>query len=162
MAFSTWQEHEKYRNYRRDRAGFERWLVDSRSKQTGGDAQLDALVALLSPIFHFLGDGYRSDILERRAWVLLYALCPDLLNGEDMVTAAKRWGVTKQAVHYQLKELRKILPDLVIDTDSRKGHALDKAGWKERHRQGQLRRHANRRELRAQLKLEGFNRRAAA
>lgn len=162
MAFSSWQEHEKYRNYRRDRAGFEQWLVDSRAKQTGADAQLDALVALLSPLFQYLADGKRSGLLERRAWILLYALRPDLLDGEDMVTAAKRWGVTKQAVHYQLEHLRELLPDLIIDTDSRKGHALDKAGWKERHRQGQLRRHANRRELRTELKLQGFNRRAAA
>ena len=162
MAFSTWQDRDKYFNYRRDRAGFEQWLIDGRTEAGGAEDQLQTLISFLGPIFDFLGDGHRFGMLERRAWILLYALRPDLLNGEDMTTASKRWGVSKPAVHYQLEHLRKAIPSLVIDTDARKGHAMDKAASSERHSMANFKRHAAQRLKRAALKAEGFKKRAAA
>jgi len=162
MAFSTWQDRELYHNYRRDRAGFQQWLIDGRSEANGASDQLETLISFLGPIFDYLADGHRFGVLERRAWILLYALRPDLLDGEDMTTASKRWGVSKPAVCYQLEHLRKALPNLVIDTDARKGHAMDKTASNERHRVANLKRHAERRGREAELRAEGFKKRIAA
>jgi hypothetical protein len=162
MSFSTWQEREKYLTYRRDRAGFNQWLLDGRKSSSGADTQLEMLVSLLAPVFDYLGDGYRFGTLERRAWMLLYALRPDLLKGEDMATAARRWGVSKVALHHQLRELRQVLPYLKVDTNIRKGHALDKAASAERKRIAGIERHRKRALKRAALKTEAFRNRVAA
>lgn len=52
------------------------------------------------------------------AWTLIYALRPDLLDGETMKEAGERFGVGKVRMQQFLRELRIAVPDLHIDTDT--------------------------------------------
>jgi hypothetical protein len=113
------------------------WLLSSREFVDEPERLLSALTDLLRPVFVYLADGYKNGVLERRAWMLLYALRPDLIGGEDMSTFAARQGVTKPAIHQQLAHLRNALPGLRIDTDTRKGHVVDKAASSLRKADGQ-------------------------
>lgn len=115
-----------------ERQSLDDWLRSQRGCGDESELLLSAFVDLLRPVFVYLADGYKNGVLERRAWVLLYALRPDLIGGEDMTTFAIRQGVTKPAIHAQLAHLRNVLPGLRIDTDTRKGHALDKvaSSWR--------------------------------
>jgi hypothetical protein len=125
------------------------WFLSRREFIDEPERLLSALADLLRPVFLYLADGYRNGVLERRAWVLLYALRPDLIGGEDMTTFAARQGVSKAAIHFQLGHLRNALPGLRIDTDSRKGHAVDKVVSSLRKADGQR--------ARAKRRLSLFN-----
>ncbi|MDR2673949.1 MAG: hypothetical protein LBC18_03545 [Opitutaceae bacterium] len=140
MNTHTHEQLESIAAARFERRSLNDWLLSRRECVDDPEALLSALVDLLRPVFVYLADGYKNGVLERRAWTLLYAMRPDLIDGEDMSTFAARQGVTKPAIHAQLAHLRNALPGLRIDTDTRKGHALDKAVSSLRKAEGQRRR----------------------
>jgi hypothetical protein len=136
--FANWGEYDKYLQRRCDRSAFREWLLQAR--QEDPDTILETFSEILGVVFVFLADGLATSQsrqthgLEQRAWVLLYAVRPDLIHGESTVDAAERMGLTPGALRQKLMELREVIPALKIDTDSRRGHAMDKAASSERKR----------------------------
>jgi hypothetical protein len=128
---SPQSDFDRLTDYRVNRESFLSWLRDQRA-DVSAEEGFAILADLLTPVFLYLAEGYQKKTLEVRAWVLLYALRPDLLDGESMSDFARKRGVTKPAIHQKLAELRRVLPGLHINTDSRRGHAFDKATSSER------------------------------
>jgi hypothetical protein len=149
---SHWSDYEKYLQRRCDRRTFRDWLIQCRDEDP--ETVLTAFADILGEVFQFLAlgmetpAGLKSHSLEQRAWVLLYAIRPDLINGESSVDAAERMGVTPAALRQKLMELRSRIPALKIDTDSRRGHSNDKEGERQRRGDAVRRRHAELRKLR--------------
>lgn len=148
--FGNWSDYEKYLQRRCDRRAFQDWLIQCRAEDP--ETVLQVFADILGDVFQFLASGVanptalRHHALEQRAWVLLYAIRPDLLNGESTVDAAERMGVTPAALRQKLMHLRDLIPALKIDTDSRRGHSTDKEGERVRRGDAVRRRHAFRRE----------------
>jgi hypothetical protein len=124
-------------HYRVNRESVLSWLREQRA-ELSAEGGFAILAELLTPVFLYLAEGYQKKTLEIRAWVLLYALRPDLLNGESMSDFARKRGVSKPAIHQKLSELRRMIPALEIDTKSRKGHTTQKELSSERKRQARL------------------------
>lgn len=99
------------------------------------DARAIKLLAeLLTPLFQYLADGYKWGNLDIRAFLVLYALRPDLVNGESMTEAGKRFGVKRQSVQHLLNVLKETVPSLEIDSESRRGREGDRSLSVERGR----------------------------
>lgn len=109
---------------RSDRSEFQRWVAERRSDSP--EEQFAEMAALLSPLFQYLADGRARGNLEMRAWLVLYALYPHLLEGETMAEFAKKTGVQQSALSFHLDRLRHYVPGLSVDTLSRCGCARDK------------------------------------
>lgn len=116
---------------RRNRERFELWMqhrldLQARRDWTHPADQLDgvegeqALARMarewLTPILLFLAEGYtnmgkdKCGSLDKRAWALIYAIRPDLLNGHVMADAARRWGVDESAMNYFVRRFEEYVP----------------------------------------------------
>lgn len=112
-----------------NRRAYQTWLRQFRHLDEEDEGALDVFSEMLVTVFLYFADGYkfgpfeerRSRVLGMRAWVLLYALRPDLLDGESMTDGARKFGVTRQSMQTQLENLRRYLPALEIDSESRRG-----------------------------------------
>ena len=100
-----------------DRRELARWLVEQRRVEDY--SPFKHLAEMLTPVFQFLADGYATGNLEIRAWVILYAIRPDLLGGETMKEFADLRGVHHYAIQDVLKKFQRELPHLSLDLSTR-------------------------------------------
>lgn len=85
-----------------DRMAFEQWKEAKNEEEVEKTATITSdLGETLSKFLLYLADGYKigrrhsKSILEQRAWVILYSLRPDLIDGESAAMACLRWGAAK-------------------------------------------------------------------
>jgi len=124
-----------------DRAEFQRWQTESRVDDAVDTSVVEIFADLLTPVLQFLAEGHKpptgSRTLEQRAWVLIYALRPDLLDGQSMpeaeefVSTRPNGRVTVNALAYQMGNFRKVFPLLRINTASRMGKVSDPVKMRE-------------------------------
>lgn len=122
------QRLEAWERKRFEIASLEQFL-DQQRKADGEDDRMAQLCELLTPLFLFLAAGWnptagsKIGTLHQRAWVLLYAIRPDLIEGETLADAAARYGVATPRLVYLLREFRRYLPD--YRRQSLKSHGED-------------------------------------
>lgn len=111
-----------------DRASFDLWLTENRTLNEEEANALIVLSSLLGQLFRYFSDGYqmgpehsRTRVIGMRSWIVLYSLRPDLVRGESMGDAARKFGVTKVAMKAQLDKFREYFPALKFETASRRG-----------------------------------------
>lgn len=107
--FAEWNEYAaKYKS-------FEDW-VEARRNEKDGISEIELIADALTPIFLFLASGLKPcakakmGTLHQRAWCLLYAVRPDLIDGETREQAAARFGCNPQGLTRHLTTLQNLLP----------------------------------------------------
>jgi len=66
---------------------------------------------LLAPVFLFISSARNAKQMALRAWVVLYVVRLDLVDGETIAAYAKKVGMAKDTVHRAVKEFRALVPD---------------------------------------------------
>lgn len=110
--FELWMQYRLDLQARRD------WVHPAESLDGVEGEQVLAVMARewLTPILLFLAEGYTKSgqdglgTLDKRAWALIYAIRPDLLNGDVMSDAARRWGVCEAALNRLVRRFEEYVP----------------------------------------------------
>lgn len=109
---------EAWEQKRHETASIERWFAQQRETEDPSE-RLQQFAELLTPLFLFLAAGFKPaagskvGTLHLRAWVLLYAVRPDLIDGDTLTEAGKRYGVAPTRLSYLAREFRRYMPNYV-------------------------------------------------
>ncbi len=123
--WSTSVAFEKRLLRKADKLSFADWAADQRHLPEAPSVR-QALGEVLTPLLLYLslGNQRAKKTFGTRAWVLLYALRPDLIEGETMAEAAKGFGLkSEMSLVILLREFREMLPGFELDTNARRGFA---------------------------------------
>lgn len=71
---------------------------------------LERLAEMLSPLFEYIAAGNNSRVMGMRAWCLLYAVRPELIDHETFQAAAEKFGVSQENMIYHFARLKKTFP----------------------------------------------------
>lgn len=71
---------------------------------------LDRLAEMLAPLFEYIAAGNNSRVMGMRAWCLLYAVRPELIDHETFQAAADKFGVSQENMIYHFARLKKTFP----------------------------------------------------
>ena len=134
-SFVSPEKYELWQMMHFRRESFAQWQVQQRAS-LGSPADTIALLAdVLRPMLLFLAKGSglnpkatrgpKIGTLHMRAWVLLYAIRPDLINGETMRAAAKRFGVTPIRIGDLMREFCVAVPHFDAGIEERRRHAMN-------------------------------------
>jgi hypothetical protein len=83
------------------------WQDAQREEESGNGFLFAQLVEQLGIIFEFLAASTTPSGMAARAWVMLYAVRPDLIRHETAREAAERMGVSEQRLFQQLEIFRR-------------------------------------------------------
>ncbi len=71
----------------------------------------------LTPLLHFLADGMKQGSFGERAWVLLYCVRPDLLNGTTQQFAARKFGFGQATLSQLVQDFERRFPGLAVSAN---------------------------------------------
>jgi hypothetical protein len=77
------------------------------------DDLISELGRVLAPVFVYIARGRLTRTMELRSWVVIRAVRKDLVRGESLDEAAKRFGVSAQRLHTLVREFRGCVPGYV-------------------------------------------------
>jgi len=156
--FISQEKHEVWELMRFKRASFNQWQDEKRSSRAPAHDSVQALADVLRPVILFLakGSGHNAKFtrgpaigtLHMRAWVLLYAVRPDLVEGETMRAAARRFGVSAIRVGDIMREFRACVPGFDPLIESRRHYASNPQESSENHSKSMVRIWAERKKAR--------------
>lgn len=143
------EKYERWQLMAFKKASFSKWDADKRAEGRSPRDRVEEFADMLRPVLLFLAKGAGHNpkftrgaaigTLHMRAWVLLYAVRPDLINGETMRAAAKRFGVTPIRVGDIMREFRACVPGFDPGIEDRRHFSADPQASAESHRQSMLR-----------------------
>lgn len=152
--YVTPEKYDLWQQMRFKRESFNQWKADIRSERAPVRDSAEALADILRPVILFLakGSGHNAKFtrgspigtLHMRAWVILYCVRPDLIEGETMRAAAKRFGVDNSRLRDIMRDFRACVPNYDPCTDARRVAYADPQAVGEARRQGVLRSWAER------------------
>jgi hypothetical protein len=87
------------------------WREQVRGINLSSDSDFLAQLAdALRPLYDYLANAQNPRSMGMRAWCLLYAVRPELIDFQTIQAGADYFGVTQEAVCYQLKQLEAAFP----------------------------------------------------
>ncbi|WED66719.1 hypothetical protein PXH66_07635 [Synoicihabitans lomoniglobus] len=116
------QAVHEWRERRFVKKSFRDWVEERRNEFDEGlpEEAFGALMEMLTPMFLFLSMGHNqmgkgTDLgtYHYRAWVLLYCVRPDLLQGQTTVEAAQMFGCSRGCLTRVIDQFRMLYPDII-------------------------------------------------
>jgi len=93
------------------RAALSNWRDELRRVPAESDDELlERMADAMGPLYEFFADAQNPRSMGIRAWCLVYAIRPDLIGHQTIQSGAEFFGVTQEAVCYQLKQLEASFP----------------------------------------------------
>ena len=93
-----------------NRESMARWRDELRAEEVPDQLVFERLVGILHPVLEYIGASCTPTMMAVRMWCLLYAVRPDLVEYESLVSAERRFGVSEQVIHKALREIEKTIP----------------------------------------------------
>jgi hypothetical protein len=93
-----------------NRESLSRWRDELRSESMPDQLVFERLVGILHPVLEYIGSSCSPTMMAVRMWCLLYAVRPDLIEYESLVSAERRFGVSEQVIHKALREIESAIP----------------------------------------------------
>lgn len=114
----TTERFERWQKRRFDLESKRVWQHPVEQIEPMDRSALGAVVAeWLTPVFLFLAAGNRPTAcagpigtLHQRTWAVLYAVRPDLIDGETLADAARRFGVSEVRMSNVVREFERYIP----------------------------------------------------
>jgi len=106
------QERFDFAMRRADRKeAMRRWRDQLRGVDLYDESGLfERLAEVIGPLYEYLAKAQNTRSMGMRAWCLLYAVRPELIDYQTIQAAADSFGVTQEALCYQLKQLEASFP----------------------------------------------------
>lgn len=108
------------------------WLDDTRNSEVCPEKIVfEALGEMLLPLMLFLANGMHKGSFGERAWVILYCVRPDLLDGRTHAFAQNRYGYNQSTLSLLVAEFEEQFPHFKV-TGNREAWTKDhKSRWSE-------------------------------
>lgn len=86
------------------------WAKQCRPGANDDAVLLGRLAELLAPVLEYVASKGNPSAMGIRAWCLLYATRPDLINHETFAQGAAHFGVSQENMIYHFARLKKVMP----------------------------------------------------
>lgn len=88
----------------------EKWRDEMRQTECSDAELFLRMTVILTPLLEYLAGSGECSSLSMRAWCVLYATSPSLINHESTASFARRAGVSETAVQQALRKIESAVP----------------------------------------------------